>query len=210
MESYHHIFNAILEQASNISCPSIEVEGKTYKTDVLNQLIVLALNIVLVLKGARLAYKDMDILYNNKFMVDIIKKLCDDEIVIMESVEPVVFLRKNTLIIKDILAKTKHVLGIGKILGYAYIGDDWYQSHSRYMIHYQAKDVGSHEFPLYGFMCPVLKYNEIITAKILKDRELFESVLKKYGYSVNVKIYALHGSNTLQEGCEEYLLSSEY
>ncbi len=203
-----NIFKQILDQTDNIVVDYIQIEDKKYKSNPSWSLTVFALNVILVLEGARLAYKDISLIDNNPFLINFIEKLCDEIIVISDSKEPFVLLKKNKNQIKNLLLEEEdNGLGIAKILGYAYVGNDWYGSENKYHISYWAIDNNNKEFPLYTFVCPIEKFNNEIRNKLLNDKCLFESILNKYGFDVKIKILVKKEGCKIQEGCEDFVMN---
>lgn len=56
-------------------------------------------------------------------------------------------------------------VGIGKILGYAYTGEDWHNAFNTYEIHYQIIDHNGTPSYLYSFKVPMEKCDNQIKQK---------------------------------------------
>ncbi len=202
-----NVFKSIMEQINGVAEDYVQIGDKKYKTDTKSELTVVALNVILVLEGARLAYKDIFLINNNKYLIDFIEKLCGEIIIIPDLGEPFIILKKNKIQIENLLLEeVESGLGNAKILGYAYIGNDWYGSKNKYHISYTAIDNNNKEFPLYTFICPIEKFNNQIRNKLLDDKCLFENILIKYGYYVKISIWTKRKGYEIQEGCENFVL----
>ena len=140
------------------------------------------LNIILVLEGGRLVYRSAgEISY---VMIPIVEKLCPD-IRIIHGEEPLIYLEKNKNIIKKIFIENENYeIAMGKILGYHYNGTNWHGKHDKYGISYKTKITN---FYLYTFICPLDEYTEDIRSKVLLDCVKFNSILKSYGYEIEIQ-----------------------
>lgn len=73
-------------------------------------------------------------------------------------------------------------IAFGKILGYAYVGEDWTNDPS-YGISYNVGPLS-----LYSFNVPWKRYTSSVKAKILSDLEQYNEVLRLYGYEVYLSV----------------------
>lgn len=206
MAQHTEVFQSILAQIELDKIPTEFIPGlrlgKDINVDI--EVTVCALNIVLVLAKARLSYRcDVYINDDNQPFADTIVAMSDQLISIPFSSEPLICLKES---IKDIFYQLKECkdpeMGLGKVLGYSYIGTDWQcQIRDCYAIGYNATDQEGKKFRLYNFNVPVEKYTAVMKATVLSIEDKYHKVLKPYGYDVRA-VCSFHAKNGFPEEME--------
>lgn len=160
-------------------------------------LLILSLNIILVLEGRRLAYRDDTSLGLGKQVEAIVG--CVEYLPIIES-EPLVVLKSKK---EEVLSKFRGALAssdsrnsvhitFGQVLGYAYVDNLDVLSSPWISISYAlgSSDEGR---CLYTFIVPKHKWCSEIRTKVLSDLEGHNRVLAEYGYKVSVSAMTQEG-----------------
>ena len=166
----------------------VKIGNDEYKLDKQNMLKVFALNIILVLEKGRMTYRCDQHLSH---LTSEIKKM-DDRIKILTLVptEPTIILKENLKSIIDIFNNEQDPhIAYGKMLEYSYVGLDWANGfRDTYSITYNACDGVNKPCPLYTFNVPIDKYTDNVKEHILSKNKLYNHILNKYGYKVNVDV----------------------
>lgn len=164
----------------------------------MNTIKTYLLNILLVMCNCRETYRTNLPNTINKYLINKIMKL-NDTITInnINEEEPFLFLKCNEQYIKQNLISDEC---IGTILGYPYVGPDWWSSKiDRYYINtiLMPNDMESpnkmtrhlfefgsnHEYYfLYSSLCPVNKFDNNVKNNILQTMDKFNNITINYGY----------------------------
>lgn len=142
------------------------------------------LNVILVLNGARTAYRIFipSALAND--LMDTILNMYPD-ITINRYDEPLLFLTKNKYYVDEHYIDS---LGMGKVLGYCYNGNDWANlSIDRLAVSPTASDKYN-DITLFVTMVPKYAYNGKVVDCILNQIKLYNSILNAYGFEVTLSI----------------------
>ena len=182
MESYANILDLMLEQVKVFDDAHISIGNTKQKLHKHGLIVTSALNVILVLNEARLAYRiDIPNISFNTYLIEYIKNICPNIIDIPIPIEePLLLLEKNKQTIETILNEGKSFdMCMAKILGYPYCGPNWYKDIKKYMFHYYVVDNNNVDYNLYSFMCPILEYTNEIREKILNDKVIYELILEE-------------------------------
>ncbi|CAH6419586.1 Hypothetical protein POVR2_LOCUS92 [uncultured virus] len=185
----------ILEQILSINPPDIyedvEIEGemKRLKLDSRAALTVLALNVILVLEGQRLAYRMSQL----ADLAPLVLEISQGALVSLPLIpnEPLLLSKSNlarvVIQLKQDLSgppsDNKAHIAFGNVLGYAYVGEDWMGSGNEYNISYNSGGLS-----LYSFNIPKHGYTREIRDKIEADLARYRTTLAPYGYTVHLSV----------------------
>lgn len=192
------MLQAILDKIDpNIKLYVTASNNKIYYSNMIRENTIFALNTILVIEKTRLSYR-MSVDANNEqnlnpYYAGLALNFDNNltsydgfELPLYPS-EPLIFLKENEEQIMNIFNnESDGHIAYGKVLGYSYTGPDWcgMSSGDTYGISYIAVNENNDKFCLFTFNIPVCEYNIRIRDEILSNRNKFQAVLDKYGYSV--------------------------
>lgn len=183
------MYSSILRKLLSLNPPDVYVDChvgdvvKSVKIDTTTSREVLALNVILVLEGKRLAYREST-------LVDLIPKvleIAEGRLVSLPFIpsEPLIVLKENvSTVLQHFHANDFHI-AFGKVLGYAYTGKDWIGSNNHYSVSYI---VGNSY--LYTFNLPKYGCTQDMKARIMEDLEKYRTSLSEYGYTVDLAVFS--------------------
>lgn len=191
------IFHYIMNCGSMIGESSINIANIKYPFNIPSELLTCASNIILVLKGVRLAYRT-DIYSEHKTKIIESILLYDQNLIMIPypAEEPLIILKKNyEKVYKMIYDNNDPNIFFGKVLGYAYVDPDWMSSTHTIGYHLKSNNGDENEGYLYNFRLPISKYTTEIKNKVLNDLISFQEVLSEYNIKVSINgTIKLHNS----------------
>lgn len=148
-------------------------------------------NVLLVQKGARLAYRvDVGNSRTRPLLLKVVLE-CDPSLTYVPGAdeEPLLLLRKNKSNVNNILRTRPDETGMAAVLGYTYRGKDFWFG-DRYLIAYTLRHQEL-ETSLYNFMIPMGKYSNAHRNQILHNLSLYNTSLHGSGFQVEVSCFVL-------------------
>lgn len=148
-------------------------------------------NVLLVQKGARLAYRiGVGNSRTTPLLVNVILDYDPSLACIHVPVEePLLLLKRNQANVKNILHARPDDSGMAAVLGYTYRGKNWWFG-DRYMIAYTLRYQET-ETSLYSFMIPMGSYSNIHRNQILHNLGVYCTALHGTGFHVEVVCFVL-------------------
>ena len=183
------MYSSVLHKLLSLNPPDVYVDChvgdiiKSVKIDTAGSLEVLALNVILVLEGKRLAYRESTLVE----LIPAVLQIAEGRLVSLPFIpsEPLVVLKENVSTVLQYFTNKDLQIAFGKVLGYAYTGEDWIGSDRHYSVSYV---VGNSY--LYTFNLPKYECTTDMKARIMEDLEKYRTFLLAYGYTVDLAVFS--------------------
>lgn len=153
------------------------VDGSSVSADVDTSIERFAVNIYLVLTGARLAYRSDIPGEMNDVAIKEAVRLTGDLLLVIGEVEPLIMLRSGVPTLSRMVKEQPNVeCLLALILGYRYVGDDYHKG-ERYMLHLNYGDCGN----LCSYVVPKKGYTQELLDQVKEDELKFTLALEPLG-----------------------------
>ena len=187
--SQRELHKLLIHKLLSLNPPDVYVDFhvgnivESVKIDTITSLEVLTLNVILVLEGKRLAYRESTLVD----LIPTVLEIAKGRLVSLPLIpsEPLIVLKENVSTVLQYFYTNDLHIAFGIVLGYAYTGEDWIGSNNHYSVSYV---VGKSH--LYTFNLPMSECTSDMKAKIIEDLDKYRTSLSFYGYAVDLAVFS--------------------